>query len=259
MRNEVFCPGLCFPQFFSRPHETNSLYTRLVVDRVSKQPSRTMTTPIAERRREEKEQRRIEIIEAAERVFARQGPEKATMGDVATEARLSRALLYVYFKDKDDLDLAISLRGMEILAAAFEDAVASHETGLDKIMAIGEAYIHFSQTHPFHFNQLARHESREMDLEGGDPTELAYAHTGSRCMDVMAGAIQVGYDDGTINPQLGDPMMVAVTLWGFTHGVIQVATAKGHMLEQRYGLDPEALLRYGLFLAGVALNTPQTG
>lgn len=64
----------------------------------------------AERRQEEKEQRRQDIIDAAEAVFARKSVEKATMADVAKEARLSRGLIYFYFKDKDALYLAIMYR-----------------------------------------------------------------------------------------------------------------------------------------------------
>jgi len=57
---------------------------------------------IAERRLEEKERRRAEILDAAEAVTARFGWDAMTMDRVARKARLSRALVYVYFKDKTD-------------------------------------------------------------------------------------------------------------------------------------------------------------
>ena len=90
-----------------------------------------------ERRQEEKEQRRNDIVDAAEVVFARKGVEKATMADVAKEARLSRGLIYFYFKDKDDLYLAIMLRATRALRESFEEAVNAHKSGYDKILAIG--------------------------------------------------------------------------------------------------------------------------
>jgi len=55
---------------------------------------------LAERRQEEKERRRAEILDAAEGVAASVGWDELTMDQVARRARLSRALLYVYFKDK---------------------------------------------------------------------------------------------------------------------------------------------------------------
>jgi AcrR family transcriptional regulator len=53
---------------------------------------------IAERRQEEKERRRGEIIDAAEAVAATVGWDAMTMYLVARMARLSGALFYVYFK-----------------------------------------------------------------------------------------------------------------------------------------------------------------
>jgi len=47
---------------------------------------------LAERREEEKERRRLEIIEAAESLYAEKGWDAVTMDQVARQARLSRAL-----------------------------------------------------------------------------------------------------------------------------------------------------------------------
>ncbi|PNB02948.1 TetR/AcrR family transcriptional regulator, partial [Pseudomonas sp. FW306-02-H05-BA] len=50
---------------------------------------------ISERRVEEKERRRAEIVDAAEQLYADKGWDSVTMEQVAKRARLSRALLYV--------------------------------------------------------------------------------------------------------------------------------------------------------------------
>ena len=62
---------------------------------------------VTERRLEEKIRRRAEILDAAEAVAARFGWENTTMDQVARKARLSRALVYVYFTDKTDLTSGI--------------------------------------------------------------------------------------------------------------------------------------------------------
>ena len=69
---------------------------------------------IAERRQEEKERRRTEILDAAEQVTGSLGWDELTMDQVARRARLSRALLYVYFKDKTDLMYALCERSMQV-------------------------------------------------------------------------------------------------------------------------------------------------
>lgn len=53
------------------------------------------------------EERRPQIVEAAIRVFIRQGYRKTTMPEVAREARLSVGGVYWYFKGKDEIVQAI--------------------------------------------------------------------------------------------------------------------------------------------------------
>ncbi len=50
---------------------------------------------VAERRLEEKEHRRNEIVDAAEACYITDGWDQITMDQIARKARLSRALLYV--------------------------------------------------------------------------------------------------------------------------------------------------------------------
>lgn len=49
------------------------------------------------------ETRRTQILEAAARVFARKGFDRATIRDVARAARLSEGSIYNYFRSKEDL------------------------------------------------------------------------------------------------------------------------------------------------------------
>ena len=54
-------------------------------------------------RRERVEQRREQILKAAVKVFGRKGYERATIADIAREARLAEGSIYNYFKNKADL------------------------------------------------------------------------------------------------------------------------------------------------------------
>jgi len=53
---------------------------------------------------------RTRILDAADSCFARFGVLKTTMRDIAAEADISRATLYRYFGDRDDLVLGVILR-----------------------------------------------------------------------------------------------------------------------------------------------------
>ena len=60
--------------------------------------------------------------------------------------------------------------------------------------------------------------------------------------------------DGTIDPGVGDPAAVAVVLWGFIHGILQVAASKRNMLEKMMHLDIAGLLQGGLRLTNRAIR-----
>src|SRR5579859_3613513 len=95
---------------------------------------------IAVRREEEKERRRAEILDAAEALYARKGWDALTMDQVARSARLSRALVYVYFRDKEDLLFAIGERAVRLLLDRFKAAAAGTTLGMDQVK-IGRAHV----------------------------------------------------------------------------------------------------------------------
>lgn len=189
-----------------------------------------MSSYIAERRQEEKDRRRIEIIEAAEELYKELGWDAVTMDRVAKRARLSRALVYVYFKDKQELHFAIAARAMEMLEKRFQEAADRSKTGLEKVMAIGRAYMAYAQEFPYYFDACARLEMHAPDASRPTPQEQLSFEAGRRVHEVVVGALVLGQQDGTIKPDVGDPNVVSRVLWGFTHGIIQIAMTKGEPL-----------------------------
>ena len=209
-----------------------------------------------ERRIEEKERRRNEIIDAAEVVFSEKGTEKATIGDVAKKARLSRGLIYFYFKDKDELTLAVALRATTALKESFEKAVSKHISGLDQIEAIGRAYVAFNKTEPLYFQAIAAMEARQVsDLEPGS-VEKECILQGDGIFEIMVASVNLGVQDGSIREDLGDPMLTSISLWGFTHGLIQIMAQKSEMLEESHGVPTKDLLEQGFVMMRNMLQKP---
>ena len=66
------------------------------------------------------EQRRRQILQAAQRCFARNGFDQTTLQDIFRESGLSAGAVYRYFKSKDDLVQAIASELYEHLAASIE-------------------------------------------------------------------------------------------------------------------------------------------
>ena len=204
---------------------------------------------VAVRREDEKERRRAEMVDAAEELYAEVGWDAVTMDRVARSARLSRALLYVYFRDKNDLLHAITERALIELRERFLAAAAAHALGIDKVQAIGRAYVLFQQEKPYHFDACTRFHAHQA---AGQPAEQACAAAGDAVIAVIVQALVQGQADGSVRKDLGNPVQVCVMLWAFTHGLIQIATNKTVEIA-RQGVDiPQlmegsfAMLRYML-------------
>jgi AcrR family transcriptional regulator len=202
---------------------------------------------IAERRLEEKERRRAEIIDAAEAAGREMGLDSLTMDDVARRARLSRALLYVYFQDRSDLMFGLAERALAMLLTRFVEAAERNRTGLEQVSAIGRAYVAFSQEFPVLFDALARCELQSPEPTDGSPSEQACAIGGDRLQQRLIESIQTGVRDGSIRSDIGSPLLTSVTLWGFMHGIIQLTTTKANSLAH-HGVTAQALVEHAISL-----------
>lgn len=207
---------------------------------------------IAARRTEEKERRRSDILDAAERVAAEVGIENLTMEQVARAARLSRGLLYIYFRDRADLQLGLCERGMGLLHERFVRASARHARGIDKLTAIGRAYVDFAAECPVYFEVLARFEASDASIGEQEGNLPACLMGGERLHQLMTQTLEVGMRDGSISPTVGEPNTVAISLWALMHGAIQIARLKSGVLA-RHGVTAAALVEQSLRMATVAL------
>lgn len=79
---------------------------------------------IAERKEREKDRqqkkRQEQILDAAKKVFHAKAFTAVTVEDIAKEAELSPAALYLYFKNKDDIYVSLNLQLLEYLSNRLE-------------------------------------------------------------------------------------------------------------------------------------------
>lgn len=199
----------------------------------------------AERREREKIRRKNEIIDAAEHVFFSKGLEQATMDEVALAAELSKGTLYLYFKSKEELYLAINERGFKLLQDIFRKAVSGESTGLGQIQAIGRAYFEFARKHSDYFNAMLYYEARQFDVSDAASCAWACEKAAATTLKIVAETIRTGVEDGTIRAEI-DPFKTAVVLWGQSSGVVQVHALKGRHLQDAHSLNPDEIVEVSL-------------
>ena len=180
---------------------------------------------IRERRAEEKMRRRTEILNAAEAVVHEEGWDALTVVRVARRARLSRALVYVYFRHRNDLLLGIRERAMEFLGREMVLASSLGASGIERLGSVLEAVARFSYAEPIYFETLLRTEI--LSLEGASRGSGDFL--GSRaepCRRVLARVIATGQRDGSIDLGGADAGLIAGILWRFVYGLLQLAAGR---------------------------------
>jgi AcrR family transcriptional regulator len=206
------------------------------------------------RQQEEKQERRGSILDAAEQVFFAKGVDRATMDDIARGARLSRGLLYVYFRDKQDILASILLRALESLRQRFRDVDDTNLKGADRILAMGRNYLAFSRQQPNYFDVLTLAASDWLHSESVHEQD-SLLHCSGEVMEIMARALSDGLIDGSIDPtRVRDPMETALYLRGALHGVIMLTRNFAHRPEEMAGVNPDALIEYSLLALADSLR-----
>ena len=91
-------------------------------------------------------EKRRQILDAAVRVFARQGFHTCRVSDIADEAGVAYGLVYHYFRSKDEVLDTLFLERWNILLEAIREVDARDESARDKLRAIA-AFIVDSYRH----------------------------------------------------------------------------------------------------------------
>jgi len=184
---------------------------------------------ITDRRQREKEQRRTEIIDAAERLFFSRSYEEVSMDDIAREVELNKATLYLYFKNKEALYATIVLRGIRILREKYTECMKQQLPGIVKVALMGQAYYQFSQEYPEYLRLIHFYGSERFSTENPYTAEIGKGYGASR--SILQDAVREGIDDGTIRADL-DPFLTSMYLMISFMGILS--------LENRWKLVVEA-------------------
>jgi len=212
-----------------------------------------MKTKTRARHAEDKGKRREMILDAAEKVIAKRGVEGANFGAVAKQSRLSRSLIYVYFPKREDLFHAVCERGLLVLQVYLVKAVALHTTGLEQVIAMAKAYYAFSRDEPLYFSVIAEQEAYTIPPSEKGVIEQKLSDCGKQALGLVAAAIRKGIDDGSVSSTCGDPMLSAVSIWAFAHGITQVSTSKECVLKYDFGVTAVDTAEHGFRLIRQAL------
>lgn len=195
---------------------------------------------ISDRKEREKERRRKDIIDTAEKLFFKNGYENITMADIAEKAELARSTLYLYFKNKKEIYLAISFRGTEILNRMFKEYYKKGETGIEKVKMLMNAFYKFYKEYPDYYNVNWSSYKVSLDYDASKMEEIKKIRMEGFLL--FKKALQEGIEDKSIRYDI-DPVKSNLVLVSSIQNVFNLPpTIEMHM--KNNDLTHEELIEY---------------
>lgn len=185
---------------------------------------------ITERKEREKQQRREEIVSAAEKVFFSKGFDQSTMDDIADRAELSKGTLYLYFKSKEQLHMEVARKAIILLSSWTSVAAEKGTNALEKLRQMGRATIEFYRTYPDQMKSiiaLTGMKSGTLGLSSEDVQGILFEVSS---VGMVKQLVEQGVKDELIRSDI-PPLLIAHTLWMQVIGVIQFVSVEESLFD----------------------------
>jgi TetR/AcrR family transcriptional regulator len=207
---------------------------------------------IIERKEREKEHRREEILDAAQRVFFEKGLVISTMDEIAEAAELSKGTLYIYYKSKEDLYLAVLMRGLELLYGMCEKVAVSEGSIVQKMTKFVAVYNEFFGLHRNFFKMMHFFETPQFHKQVSDEMKQVCHAQSAKLWELVIGVLKKGMEDGFIRSDL-NPVEVTIILWSSATALMLRNDSESEMWKEQKNIDLSHTLEVSnkLFLASI--------
>jgi AcrR family transcriptional regulator len=177
----------------------------------------------AERKQREKDLRRKQILDAAEKTFLEKGFDNTTMDEIAEVCELSKGTLYLYFRNKNELYFHVLLEILDQYCDLVEEEMARHTGYPERLASLGRAYLTFYDKYPLRFRLVneIRHPHHEEYEEVVMEEAMVLVNRASRVWNLITGTIREGVELGYFKTDI-DPMKVGLSLWAGGYGIIRL-------------------------------------
>jgi AcrR family transcriptional regulator len=161
--------------------------------------------PPGDRPSSAEEKRRV-ILDAAVRVFARDGFHTSRVGDIAEEAGVAHGLLYHYFSSKDEVLLTVFSENWSDLLVRFEAVEASDEPADEKLRGLVKILLRTWRNDPALVTVMVREVGRSPHL-------ATQVDDIGRAFAVIQRVVEQGQADGVFRPDI-DPLLASWVIYG---------------------------------------------
>ncbi|SDT98401.1 TetR/AcrR family transcriptional regulator [Desulfobacula phenolica] len=206
---------------------------------------------IYERKQREKEQRKIEIINAARTVFSNKGFNSATMEEIASQAELSPGTLYLYFKNKEELHTSLSIEILKHLADEIQTVVSQDISVEEKIESFYDVFIEVYNYDPNILINLFHLQSGETLQNLSDEVLQQIKTYSAMAHGAIIDVVKQGIEQGAFIDE--HPVALADIIWASYSGIVLWVDSKRLLNNQKDFVKPT--LKIAFKIIGKGLKT----
>lgn len=208
------------------------------------------------RKKEPRSVHRENIVSAASVLFMEKGIAAASMDDIAKAAGYSKATLYVYFENKEEIVGILVLNSMRKLYDYISSALIRHETTKARYDLICRGLVQYQEEFPFYFKMVL--DKINIDFESYDylSEEKETYQIGEEINEKIKHFLLSGMEKGDLRGDL-EIMLAIFNFWGMLSGIIQLAANKEEYIKKSMNLSKDQFLEYGFSLIYNSIATPQ--
>jgi len=207
---------------------------------------------IFERKQKKKKKRKIEIINAARKVFSNKGFNSSTMEEIATEAELSPGTLYLYFKNKEELHTSLSIEILKYLADEIQKVVIEKISVEEKIDYFRDVFIKVYDHDPSILINPFHLQSGETLQNLSDEVLQQIKIYSSLAHGAIINVIKEGIDQGIFIDE--HPVALADVLWASYAGVVLWVDSKRLLNDQKDFVKPTLKTAFTVIRKGLKKN-----
>ena len=198
------------------------------------------------RKKEPRSVHRKVIAAAASRLFQEKGVPTTSMDDIAKEAGYSKATLYVYFSNKEEIVAILALESMRKLYHYISEAMEQEPDTRKRYDLICQGLVKYQEEFPFYFNMALKEININFEsIE--DPEEAETYRVGEDINEKIKEFLQYVISCGALREVL-EPLPTIFAFWGSVSGLIQLAANKEIYIKRAMGFSKLQFLSFGFDL-----------
>jgi AcrR family transcriptional regulator len=189
------------------------------------------------RREQEKENRRQVILDAAEKMMSEKGIQGLNMDLVAHETMLAKGTLYLYFKSKEEILAALTLKSRIMLLKEMQTVTEKQELPIEQLKEIILTNYYFQKKQSLHYDLVSLYEVNNQLIETPELQDSS-----GQITEFVASIVKNAQADGSVKPDL-DPYLFTATMWGMSIGILHLIKVRGKYLEENQHISELDLLK----------------